>query len=97
MGTGQDGFDGNFVIDGIVSGTAACPGTCFQVPNTNMLASTPVSVAATGSNVFPQVTVVWTNSNTIEPTGCASWLSGRYQPGLSARPVLRSGLRQHPR
>jgi DNA-binding beta-propeller fold protein YncE len=67
-GTGQDGFDGNFVIDGIISGTTACPGTCFQVPNTAVLASTPVSVAATGSNVFPQVTVVWTNSNTIKTT-----------------------------
>ncbi len=94
MGTGQDGFDGNFVIDGIVSGTAACPGTCFQVPNTNMLASTPVSVAATGSNVFPQVTVVWTNSNTIKTTaalpGFPDATNQVYLQGLFYVPVCAS-------
>ncbi len=67
-GTQQNGFDGTFIVGAIVSGTAACPGTCFQVPNTTTLASTPVSASGTGSNVFPQVTVVWTNSNTIKTT-----------------------------
>ncbi|MGB6250597.1 MAG: hypothetical protein WCC78_16370 [Terriglobales bacterium] len=90
-GTGQDGFDGNFVIGGIISGTTACPGTCFQVPNTTVLASTPVSVAGTGSNVFPQVTVVWTNSNSIKTTaalpGFPDATNPNYLQGLFYVPV----------
>ncbi len=90
-GTGPDGFDGNFVIGGIISGTTACPGTCFQVPNTTVLASTPVSVAGTGSNVFPQVTVVWTNSNSIKTTaalpGFPDATNPNYLQGLFYVPV----------
>jgi hypothetical protein len=67
-GTQQDGFDGTFIVGAIVSGTAACPGECFQVPNTTSLALTSVSASGTGSNIFPQVTVVWTTSNTIKTT-----------------------------
>ncbi len=62
------GFDGAFLVSAIVSGTTACPGTCFQVPNTTMLAATPVSGSGTGSNIFPQVTAVWATSNTIKTT-----------------------------
>jgi hypothetical protein len=62
------GFDGTLIIGGLVSGTAGCPGTCFQVPNPNTLASMPVSASGTGSNIFPQITVVNTTSNTVENT-----------------------------
>jgi len=64
----ENEFDGTYIVTAIVSGTSACPGTCFQAPNTTTLASTPVSASGTGSNIFPQVTVVWTNSNTIKTT-----------------------------
>jgi hypothetical protein len=67
-GTHQTGFDGTFIVGSIVSDTAACPGTCFQVPNATVLASTPVSASGTGSNIFPQVTVVNLVSNTAETT-----------------------------
>ena len=91
IGTGQNGFDGNFLVGGIINGTAACPGTCFQVPNTTVLASTPVSVSAIGSNVFPQVTVVWTNSNTIKTTaalpGFPDATDPNYLQGLYYVPV----------
>ncbi len=66
-GTGT-GFDGTFIVSAIVSGTTACPGTCFQAPNTTTLASTSVSASGTGSNIFPQVTAVWATSNTIKTT-----------------------------
>jgi hypothetical protein len=93
-GTGQSGFDGNFLVGGIVSGTTACPGTCFQVPNINLLAPTPVSVSASGSNVFPQVTVVWTNSNTIKTTvalpGFPDATNPNYLQGLFYVPVCAS-------
>ncbi len=91
IGTGQTGFDGNFLVGGIISGTTACPGTCFQVPNTTLLAPTPVSVSASGSNVFPQVTVVWTNSNTIKTTaalpGFPDATNPNYLQGLFYVPV----------
>jgi DNA-binding beta-propeller fold protein YncE len=91
MGTGQSGFDGNLLVGGIISGTTACPGTCFQVPNTNLLAPTPVSVSASGSNVFPQVTVVWTDSNTIKTTaalpGFPDATNENYLQGLFYVPV----------
>jgi hypothetical protein len=94
LGTGQNGFDGNFLVIAIVSGTTACPGTCFQVPNTTVLASTPVSVSASGSNVFPQVTVVWTNSNTIKTTaalpGFPDATNANYLQGLYYVPVCAS-------
>jgi len=64
-GTGSE-FDGTFLVSGIVSGTAACPGKCFLVPN----ATTSAGAAGSGtaSNIFPQVTVVDTSSNTIKTT-----------------------------
>jgi hypothetical protein len=62
------GFDGTFIVSAVVSGTAACPGTCFQAPNSTVLAATPVSGSGTGNNIFPQVTVVWATSNTIKTT-----------------------------
>jgi DNA-binding beta-propeller fold protein YncE len=61
-------FNGPYSVTAIVSGTAACPGTCFQAPNTTTLASTPVAALGTGTNIFPQVTVVWATSNTIKTT-----------------------------
>ncbi len=62
------GFDGTFLVGAIVTGTAACPGTCFQAPNTTTLAATSVSGTGTGTNIFPQVTVVQVTSNTIKTT-----------------------------
>ena len=64
-GTGP-GFDGTFLVAAIVSGTAACPATCFQVPNTTSGNGTAGSGA--GSNIFPQITVVWATSNTVKTT-----------------------------
>jgi DNA-binding beta-propeller fold protein YncE len=86
-------FDGTYVVGTIVSGTTACPGTCFQIPNsTNTEGVTyPVSGSGTGSNVFPQVTVVWTNSNTIKTTaalpGFPDATSQNYLNGLFYVPV----------
>ena len=64
------GFDGTFIVGAIVSGTTACPGTCFQAPNTTSTSgqTETVSGSGTGSNIFPQVTVVWATSNTIKTT-----------------------------
>jgi hypothetical protein len=67
-GTQQSGFDGTFIVGAIVSGTATCPGECFQVPNTTALSSTTVSASGAGSNIFPQVTVVNATSNTVTTT-----------------------------
>ncbi len=67
-GTQQPGFDGTFIVSAVVSGTATCPGTCFQVPNVQTLGSTSVAATAAGSNIFPQVTVVWVSSNTVKTT-----------------------------
>jgi DNA-binding beta-propeller fold protein YncE len=66
----EAGFDGIFIIGGVVRGTSACPGTCFQAPNPTSTNGNPdaVSGTGTGSNVFPQVTVVNTSSNTIRTT-----------------------------
>jgi DNA-binding beta-propeller fold protein YncE len=64
-GTGA-GFDGTFLVAAIVSGTSACPGTCFQAPSTTSGNGTAGS--GTGSNIFPQVTAVWATSNTIKTT-----------------------------
>jgi len=69
-GTGT-GFDGTYIVTAVVSGTSACAGTCFQAPNTTTLASTPVSASGSGTNIFPQVTVVWTSSNTIKVSSIA--------------------------
>lgn len=62
-GTGT-GFDGTFFVAEVMSGTSACPGRCFQAPNGTSGTGTPGS--GTGSNIFPQVTVVDTTSNTIK-------------------------------
>src|SRR5271154_821132 len=64
-GTGT-GFDGTFVVGAIVSGTAACPGTCFQAPNSTN--GTGQAGAGAGSNIFAQVTAVNTVSDTITTT-----------------------------
>jgi hypothetical protein len=64
-GTGT-GFDGTFIVGAILSGTTACPGTCFQAHNTTSGNGTAGS--GTGSNIFPQVTVVDAMSNTIKTT-----------------------------
>ncbi len=60
------GFDGTFLVAATLSGTTACPGTCFQSPNTTNGAGTAGS--GTGSNVFPQVTVVDAKSYQIKST-----------------------------
>jgi DNA-binding beta-propeller fold protein YncE len=64
-GTGS-GFDGTFLVEAIVSGTQACPGICFQTSNLTNDNGTPG--AGVGSNIFPQVSVVDVNSNTIAST-----------------------------
>src|SRR6202521_564263 len=64
-GTGT-GFDGTFIVGAILSGTTACPGTCFQAHNATSGNGTAGS--GTGSNIFPQVTVVDAMSNTIKTT-----------------------------
>ncbi len=85
------GFDGTFIVEAIVSGTSTCPGTCFQAPNTTILASTPVSASGTGSNIFPQVTSVWATSNTIKTTaavpGFPDATNPNYANGLYYVPV----------
>jgi hypothetical protein len=60
------GFEGTFIVGAIVSGTAACPGTCFQAPNAAN--GTGQAGSGTGTNIFPQVTVVNTVSNTTTTT-----------------------------
>jgi YVTN family beta-propeller protein len=62
-GTGP-GFDGTFLVSDVVSGTSICPGTCFQAPKST--SGTGTAGTGTGSNIFPQVTVVDTTSNTIK-------------------------------
>jgi DNA-binding beta-propeller fold protein YncE len=62
-------FDGPYIITATLSGTSACPGTCFQALNSATLSpATPVPATGTGNNIFSQVTVVVTNSNTIKTT-----------------------------
>jgi DNA-binding beta-propeller fold protein YncE len=65
-------FDGTFTVSAILSGTTACPGMCFQVSNltsgTWPPPGTSGSASGIGSNIFSQVTAVWTNSNTIKTT-----------------------------
>jgi DNA-binding beta-propeller fold protein YncE len=68
MPTADAGFDGPYIITATLSGTSACPGACFQALNSTTLTATPVAATGTGNNIFPQVTVVWTNSNTIKTT-----------------------------
>ena len=60
------GFDGTFIVGAILSGTSVCSGTCFQAHNTTSGNGTAGS--GTGSNIFPQVTVVDAMSNTIKTT-----------------------------
>lgn len=94
-GTGT-GFDGTFIVSAIVSGTAACPGTCFQAPNATSGTWPPPPgtggpASGTGSNIFPQVSVVWTTSNTIKTTasvpGFPDATNPNYANGLYYVPV----------
>src|ERR1035437_6744157 len=64
------GFDGTYIVSAIVSGTTSCPGTCFQTSNPTDTKRTtyPVSGLVTGSNLFPQVSVVDVLSNFITKT-----------------------------
>ena len=64
-GTGG-GFDGTFLVSEVISGTAGCPGTCFQAPNAS--AATGGAGSGTANNIFSQVTVVDTSSNTVKTT-----------------------------
>jgi DNA-binding beta-propeller fold protein YncE len=61
-------FDGTYIVGAIVSGTTACPSTCFQTANSTSTdgKTFPVSASGAGSNVVPQVTVVTTSSNTVK-------------------------------
>jgi hypothetical protein len=69
------GFDGTFQVSAVLSGTSSCPTTCFQVLNPTSSGTTAVSGLASGNNIFPQVTVVNTSSNTIKTTvGIAGFL-----------------------
>ena len=62
-------FDGTYIVSAIVSGTTACPGTCFQAPTATSGTWPPQGTtgpaSGTGNNIFPQVTVVNLLSNTI--------------------------------
>lgn len=60
-------FEGTFPVSNVLSGTTACPTACFQTYNPNALSATAVSGSAAGENIFPQVTVVNTTSNTANP------------------------------
>src|SRR6202163_734830 len=60
------GFDGTFIVGAILSGTTACPGTCFQAHNAT--SGNGMAGSGTGSNIFPQVTVVDAMSNTVKTT-----------------------------
>jgi hypothetical protein len=66
------GFDGIFLVTAIVSGTTACPGTCFQTLNATTGTWPPPATSGpasgTASNIFPQVTVVDVASNTVKST-----------------------------
>jgi DNA-binding beta-propeller fold protein YncE len=66
------GFDGIFLVAAIVSGTTACPGTCFQTLNATSGTWPPPGTSGpasgTASNIFPQVTVVDVASNTVKNT-----------------------------
>lgn len=72
------GFDGTFLVTAVPSGTSTCPAaSCFQVLNSTSSNGTAISVSGTaaGENIFPQVTVVNTLSNTIKTTvGIAGFL-----------------------
>jgi hypothetical protein len=87
------GFDGTYIVSAIVSGTTACPGTCFQTSNpTNTNGITdPVSGSGTGSNIFAQVTVVNATSNTVKTTaaipGFPDATNQNYANGLYYVPV----------
>jgi len=72
LGTGLTAYEGTLQVSNVVSGTTDCPtGECFQVVNSNQLSPTTVSGSATGENIFPQVTLVNTNSNTATTTPIA--------------------------
>jgi hypothetical protein len=63
------GLDGTFVVSAIVTGTSTCPATCFQAANTTATSGTQsVSGSGSGSNIFPQVTVVDLVANSIKLT-----------------------------
>ncbi len=68
MPTALIGFNGTFLVGSTVSGTMACPATCFQFSNPTVFSATTVAATGTGSNIFPQVTSIWTASNTIKTT-----------------------------
>ena len=70
-GLGLTAFEGTLQVSNVIGGTTACPGTCFQIFNSNSLSATNVSGSATGENIFPQVTLVNTNSNTATPAPIA--------------------------
>ena len=65
-GTELTDFEGTFQVSSVISGTSACPTTCFQIANTNTLSATPVSGSGAGSNVFPQVTVINATNFTVK-------------------------------
>lgn len=71
-GTELTVYEGTLQVSNVVSGTTDCPtGVCFQIFNSNQLSPTTVSGSATGENIFPQVTLVNTKSNTATPTPIA--------------------------
>jgi DNA-binding beta-propeller fold protein YncE len=59
VGSGNpQNFEGSFQISNVISGTSACPQTCFQVANPNVLGATAETATATGNNIFAQVTEI---------------------------------------
>jgi DNA-binding beta-propeller fold protein YncE len=68
MPAALNGFNGTFLVGSSVSGTTSCAATCFQLSNPTVFGATTVAATGTGTNIFPQVTVIWTASNTIKTT-----------------------------
>ena len=63
------GFDGTVQVTDVLSGgTSGCATTCFQALNSTVSTAQAVTGTATGQNIFPQVTVVNTSSNTVKTT-----------------------------
>jgi DNA-binding beta-propeller fold protein YncE len=89
------GFDGILLVTAIVSGTTACPATCFQTLNATKGTWPPPGTSGpasgTASNIFPQVTVVDVASNTVKSTvaipGFPDATNQNYANGLYYIPV----------
>jgi DNA-binding beta-propeller fold protein YncE len=62
---GGDDFDGTFIVTGLATDST---GSTFQVTNATSLPDSTTARTATGTNFFPQVTVINTPGNTVKTT-----------------------------